>query len=134
MTARLAGMRIMLVEDDSDTAEALCVFLKHAGAEVLQLSSALEAFLALYAFHPHVLLSDMSMPDMDGCELIRKIRASETGHALPAIMLSGHAEATSRATALRAGFNGYVVKPFNPVLLVDTIVEMTQWRTNDGPR
>jgi DNA-binding response OmpR family regulator len=131
MTARLAGMRILLVEDDADTAEALCVLLKHSGAEVLQLSSALEAFLALSTFNPHVLLSDMSMPDMDGCELIRKIRGFETDHSLPAIMLSAHAEATSRASALRAGFNGYIVKPFDPGLLVDTLVEMTRWRPDE---
>jgi CheY-like chemotaxis protein len=127
--SRLAGMRVLLVEDRPDTAEALGLFLRHCGAEVLHVITGLEALVALRAFNPHVLLSDIEMPDMDGRELIQTIRAAETGLPLPAIVLSAHADAAHRDTALQAGFNDYVVEPFDPAVVVDVVVSVTRWRS-----
>jgi CheY-like chemotaxis protein len=126
-TARLAGMRVLVVDDDRDTVEALCLYLQHCGAEVLVLTAAAGALGEIEVFRPHALVSDMSMPDVDGCDMIRHLRAGEVGSYLPAVAFSAHFGATHRKLALRAGFDEYLTKPIDPALLVDAIVALTCW-------
>ncbi|MDX2165773.1 MAG: response regulator [Deltaproteobacteria bacterium] len=119
-------MKVLLVEDDPSTREALEVVLTAHGAQVLSADSAPNALGLLDGQTPTVLVSDIGLPDVDGYELIRRIRAREAGGAtrLPAIAVSGFADASS-AAAEAAGFDGFVAKPFDVSELVARLRRLT---------
>jgi CheY-like chemotaxis protein len=120
-------MRILLVDDDPDTVEAVCQMLQLEGAEVLFVASAAAALSEVERLQPHVLISDMSMPDVDGCDLILNIRAAEKNRRLLAVVLSAHAGAAHRKRAQQAGFDDYLTKPIDPSVLVKALMSLTGW-------
>ena len=119
----LRGCRVLVVEDVAD-ARALVVDVLHAhGAEVIAVDSAAAALRALDTALPEILVSDIGMAEMDGYELIRKIRARGiTNEQLPAIALTAFASAADRSRAIQAGFQSHVAKPLIVTELVHHIV------------
>jgi CheY-like chemotaxis protein len=137
----LVGMRILLVEDDLDTCEALSRLLESAGATV---STAHTADAALDAFthkRPDVLVSDIAMPTEDGYSLLRRLREIEShihparprrasrksaapapSDPTPALALTAYARPEDRDRAMAAGFHAHLAKPVDPKLLISTIV------------
>jgi CheY-like chemotaxis protein len=98
----------------------LMMVFERYGAVVECASSAAEAFAAIEARPPHILLSDVGMPGEDGHALIRRVRAAERerGGCLPAIALTGYATAEDGARALAAGFQLHIAKPVDPAELL----------------
>ncbi|BAY91582.1 MULTISPECIES: PAS domain S-box protein [unclassified Tolypothrix] len=130
----LQGVKVLVVDDEVDTRELISFILEESGAEVMQARSALEALQALTHFQPHVLLSDIGMPDMDGYMLIRQLRSmpSEIGRQIPAIALTAYAGEINQQQALSAGFQTHITKPINPSDLAATIAQAVgrnQWRS-----
>jgi signal transduction histidine kinase/CheY-like chemotaxis protein len=125
---RLDGVRILLVDDERDTLEMLKVGLNFSGAEVALAGSASEALETLAAFAPDVLISDIGMPEVDGYELMRKIRAlpAEKGGRVPAVALTAYARTEDRLQALRAGYQMHVPKPVELAELVAVISSLAQ--------
>jgi CheY-like chemotaxis protein len=122
--ARLAGARVLVVEDDADSRELICALLEMAGATVLCAESVAKAMDGVYhSFDPDVVLTDFSMPDADGLDLIREFRKAPSTRAVavPILILSGHSESHWRARALAAGAADLLTKPFDPVLLITRI-------------
>jgi DNA-binding response OmpR family regulator len=122
--ARLAGARVLVVEDDADFREIICALLKMAGATVLCVGSVAEAMDGVYhSFDPDVVLADYSMPDADGLDLIREFRKAPSGRAVavPILVLSGHSEERWRTRALEAGAADLLTRPFDPALLIARI-------------
>jgi PAS domain S-box-containing protein len=117
---RLAGVRILLVEDDEATRTLLDTVLRSFGAEVVAASSAAEACLALPSFPADVLITDIELPGADGVELLRSLRGGDA-RAFPAIAVTGYADDASRRRILDAGFEGFVAKPLDPLALAETI-------------
>lgn len=108
----LAGLTLVVVDDDEDALELLRVLLKACGAHVVPLPSAVEALAYLEtAGHVDALVTDLSMPDMDGVELLQRIRRRGPHKALPAIALTGFPDDYARATP--HGFDGFLEKPVN---------------------
>jgi CheY-like chemotaxis protein len=109
----LAGLRLLLVEDQEDAREMLQVLLENHGAQVRAVASAAEAFQCLREWRPDILVSDIGLPGENGYELLQRIRAlpAEEGGRTPAIALTAYARAEDRARALRAGFDMHVPKP-----------------------
>ena len=123
----IAGLRVLIVDDEPDTRELLCAILERCGVHVDTAGSAAEAMRALESGHPDVLLSDIGMPDEDGYSLLRRIR--ELPDALgrtPAIALTAYARSEDRTRALLAGFKAHVPKPIDPRELVAVLVSITQ--------
>jgi PAS domain S-box-containing protein len=120
------GIHTLLVDDEADGREILSVFLEHCGAQVTAVGSAREALAAIERRRPDVLVSDLAMPQVDGYELIRRVRALPDGAGIPAIALTAHATADARVKAFRAGFDTYMTKPVDPTELVAVIVELVQ--------
>jgi PAS domain S-box-containing protein len=110
---RLDGVRILIVDDEPDTLEMLKVGLAHCGAEVSGAGSAAEALSALEGSGCDVLISDIGMPDVNGYELIRRVRQlpPECGGRVPAVALTAYARIEDRLHALRSGFHMHVPKP-----------------------
>ena len=122
--ALLAGVRVLVVEDDADARDLICALLEGAGAKVLCTESVAEAMGGVYhSFDPDVVLTDYSMPDADGLDLIRAFRRAPSTRAIavPILVLSGHSEDHWRARALEAGAADLLIKPFDPALLVARI-------------
>jgi signal transduction histidine kinase/CheY-like chemotaxis protein len=126
VSCSLDALRVLLVDDHDDTLRGLALSLSASGAEVTPVSSAREALLALPRVRPHVLVSDLAMPDQDGYDLISHIRslAPEAGGEVPAVAVSAYASYDDRMRALRAGYQEHVAKPVEIAHLVATIARL----------
>jgi CheY-like chemotaxis protein len=130
MGKELYGLKILVVDDDVDTRELIEWVLKRVGAEVTSVGSAREALEALERDKPHLLVSDLAMPQEDGYALLRKIRAlpPERGGRIPAIALTAHSLVQDRLHSLRAGFQSHVPKPVVPEELVEVVASVIHLR------
>ena len=144
----LAGVRVLLVEDDDDSRNLLSMVLNRFGAEVSATSSSAEALDSFMQKPPDVVVSDIGMAEEDGYELIRKLRtlplqgsllppssdsALSTQHAalrslVPAIALTGYATIKDRDRVLAAGYQLHLAKPVEPEDLVAAILSLLEPR------
>ncbi|WP_199349922.1 hybrid sensor histidine kinase/response regulator [Nostoc flagelliforme] len=124
----LAGIRVLVVDDDADSRDFIAFVLEQDGAFVMAVSSALEALQTLAEVKPDVLVSDISMPDMDGYMLINEVRtwAPEQGGRIPAIALTAFARNNDQEKALKAGFQMHLPKPLNPEKLIAAIFKLME--------
>jgi signal transduction histidine kinase/CheY-like chemotaxis protein len=122
-TPSMAGIRLIVVDDEADVRGAVSGLLQQAGAEVLALESGASIDAAIADFHPHVLVLDIGMPGEDGYALIRRIRrlAKSAGGDTPAISLTAHARDEDRRHAMELGFQAHLAKPVNVAQLLTTI-------------
>jgi signal transduction histidine kinase/CheY-like chemotaxis protein len=122
----LAGVKVLLVDDATDTLDVLQQILQHSGATIMAVSSAGKALALLERERPDVIVSDIGMPDVDGFELIRRIRrrSAGAGGAIPAIALTAFTRQDDRNRAMQAGFNDYLAKPVEPGSLVAHIAQV----------
>jgi len=120
----LFEMRILVVDDSSDTVEMLVKLFEMEGAEVMAASSALEALEIARARDFDVILSDISMPRMDGFEFVRRLREIEKQQKVPVIALTGFGRAEDRDRARAEGFFSHVTKPIDVNSLVETLSKL----------
>jgi signal transduction histidine kinase/ActR/RegA family two-component response regulator len=121
----LAGVKVLLVDDADDTLDVLQQILQHSGATTMAASSAGTALALLEHEQPDVIVSDIGMPDIDGFELMRRIRrrTASAGGAIPAIALTAFTRQDDRRKAMQAGFDDYLAKPVEPDSLVAHIAQ-----------
>ena len=122
----LAGLRILVVDDDADARSLARRVLEDRGAGVRTAASAAEALSALEGRElPDVLVSDIGMPDQDGYDLIRQLRClpGRASH-IPAVALTALARAEDRSRALQAGYQRHISKPVDPTALVSLIADL----------
>ena len=122
----LTGIRVLVVDDDTDSREFIAFVLEQLGAQVNTVTSAGEAIATLEQSQPNILLSDIGMPNMDGYMLMRQIRAMppEQGGQILAIALTAYAGEIDRQQALEAGFQHHLAKPLEPNELVKVILNL----------
>jgi CheY-like chemotaxis protein len=118
----LSGIKVLVVDDEADALESLSRTLTDSGATVFAAQSAQAAIGLVQSQSPHVLVSDIGMPEMDGYELLRRVRALDGVSAdLPAIALTAFARPSDRLNSLRAGYVAHLTKPADPLQLMATI-------------
>jgi signal transduction histidine kinase/CheY-like chemotaxis protein len=124
--APLAGLQILVVDDEVDTLDYLSFVLEQSGAKVISAKSAHQALQILIQFTPDILLSDIGMPDMDGYMLIQQVRAMpcDRGGKILAIALTAYAGEMNQQLVLAAGFQQHLSKPVEPEHLISTIVNL----------
>jgi len=123
---RLDGLRVLVVDDEADARRVLVKVLEGVGAIVTAAGSAAEAMEALPNARPEVLVSDLGMPDEDGFDLIRKVRAGGNhSKELPAVALTAFVHKDDARQALLAGFQVHVPKPVDPHDLTSVIASLT---------
>jgi CheY-like chemotaxis protein len=124
----LRGVRVMLVDDENDTREALVLALARAGAEVTAFADAASALRAFAAGPPDVLVSDIGMPDTDGYEFMQQIAAirARSGTSTPAIALTAYARDADIERARAAGYDLHVPKPVDMNALVERVASLAR--------
>ncbi len=130
VTSPLEGVRVLLVDDDPDTRELLGFVLEKHGAVVCSSPSVANALRQLDEWNPHVLVSDIGMPDQDGYDLIRQVRA-RSGASIPAVALTAYAGAEDSRRAILAGYQLHVPKPIEPDRLVAVVAKLASWACVD---
>jgi DNA-binding response OmpR family regulator len=108
--AERGGPTVLLVDDDAAIRRTVAAGLELEGFEVVAASGGRPALAALESVRPAVVLLDLAMPDLDGLEVLRRMRAA--GHHVPVCVLSARDEVDDRVRGLQAGADDYVVKPF----------------------
>jgi CheY-like chemotaxis protein/two-component sensor histidine kinase len=124
----LEGIRVVAVDDEPDALMLLRVVLEAAGADVETVSSPANAVDRIRDAHPHAVVIDIGMPEMDGFELITRIRTSPDEHVreVPAVALTAFARSEDRSKALRSGFELHMSKPVDPAELVASIAMLVR--------
>jgi signal transduction histidine kinase/ActR/RegA family two-component response regulator len=119
----LSGVKILVCDDDEDGRELLAAVLAAERADTFTAANGGTALEGFREFMPHVLISDVGMPHIDGYELIRQIRALPEGEGgqVPAIAVTAHAGGEDELKALLAGYQVYVTKPIDPSRLVQIV-------------
>jgi PAS domain S-box-containing protein len=119
----IAGCRILIVEDDADSREMLDILLRTYSAETATAGTVAEALDRLSSFRPDVLISDLGLPEVDGYDLIKRIRSlsDEDGGAIPALALTGFASTEEKRRVKSAGFDGHLSKPVDWNELIEAI-------------
>ncbi|MEP6922785.1 MAG: ATP-binding protein [bacterium] len=126
--ASLRGVRVLVVDDDTDARQMISAVLRGSGAEVKACCSAGEALTELPQWRPDVLMSDIGMPFEDGYDLIHKVRAlnDESGGRVPAAALTAYARDEDRTRAIAEGYQMHIAKPASSAELVAAVATLAR--------
>jgi CheY-like chemotaxis protein len=132
IVADLTGLRVLVVDDEPDTLEILCIMLNQSGADVRAATSSVEALETFSKWRPNVLISDIGMPGEDGFTLINRIRSltPEQGGNFPAAALTAHAREEDRVKVLAAGYQTHIAKPVDSVTLSSALAGLAARRSD----
>jgi CheY-like chemotaxis protein len=125
----LKDLKVLVVDDEEDSRDLVVASLEQCGAIVSSAASAAEALSKLGRDRPDVLISDIGMPEVDGYDLIRKVRAlpHDQGASIPAAALTAYARAEDRRKALDAGFMMHIPKPVEVAELVSVVANLARF-------
>lgn len=112
---------ILTVDDSRSMREMLKLALADAGFRVVQAEDGVHGLEVLQNEMPDVIITDINMPRMDGFGFIENVRRTDRHRAVPILVLTTESDAAKKARARSAGATGWVVKPFDPVKLIDAI-------------
>jgi CheY-like chemotaxis protein len=123
---QLLNWAVLLVDDDFDSLKVLQIILHHHGATVKTARNGQEALEQLQETLPDFIITDLSMPFMDGWQLLETLQLDSSMRSIPVIALTADTAARDREAALQAGFQAYLTKPFNPSTFLDDLVKALQ--------
>lgn len=115
----LAGMSVLLVEDEPDVRETIAEGLRQHGAKVFEADSAGAALRLFDAERPRIIVADLRLPDLDGYQFLETIRSrpKSEGGRTPAVAVTAHNTIEDRVNSLKAGFTLHLAKPIDPAEL-----------------
>jgi len=123
----LKNVRVLVLEDESDTRNLPALVLKMHGAEVVLAETVTEALQLATEQQPHVIVTDIGIPDLNGYAFITSFRQQSN---TPTIALTAFAGPADRDLAMNSGFNEYLAKPFDPAELVGAIKRLYDSTSN----
>ncbi|MBD2081790.1 response regulator [Leptolyngbya sp. FACHB-17] len=125
-TQLLAGVKVLLVEDECDVADLLLFILSEAGAEAIWVTQANDALAQLHRSRPDILLSNIRLPDRNGNWLIQEIRQAEFGRMarLPAIAVTSYTREFNANKVLESGFDRFLPKHIDPEEIISAILDL----------
>jgi signal transduction histidine kinase len=124
--APLSGVRVLVIDDEPDSLEVISMILSGHGAQVTPAASAADALGILDRAEVDVIVSDLAMPELDGYELLERIRRRKRRRPLPAVALSAYARAEDVERARAAGFQRHLPKPVSAAQLVETVTGLAR--------
>lgn len=113
--------RLVIVDDDRNTREGYRAYLSHAGFRVEAAGGGVDALAVVRSSTPDLVVLDLSLPDVDGWEVARRLRSDDQTRDIPIIAFSGRTLHHEQISALRAGCDVYLTKPCEPVRLLEAI-------------
>ena len=113
---------ILIADDNQDALESLALMLRMEGHEVVCASDGEEALLLAGQKRPEIVVLDVGMPKLDGCDVARRIRLEEWGRGAVLVALTGWGQDVDRRRSREAGFDMHLVKPVDPATLCDMLV------------
>ncbi len=120
----LAGWRVLVVDDDAMSLDVARLMLKHHGAEVHTAQNGREGLEKAREIMPRFIISDLSMPVMNGWELVESLKGDARTRDIPVIALTAHAMAGDRERAIAAGCHNYMTKPLTPSTFMHELVTL----------
>jgi len=122
----LVGIRVLIVDDNADTLDVFGTALRQFGATVRTARSAREALAIIAVVHPHVIVSDLAMPNEDGLWLILQLRRLLHGQSgsIPAVAMTADRNRYDVRQAIDAGFDAFFTKPVDPFVLAATVAKV----------
>ena len=119
--------RILVIEDNEDNLALMRLLLERAKYEVLAATDGLAGLEIARKERPDIILLDLAMPEMDGWEVAREIKANILTKDIPISAVSAHGMPKDRERAYHAGCETFIVKPFSIAKLIDEIENLTEW-------
>jgi CheY-like chemotaxis protein len=120
----LSGWKVLVVDDDTMSRDVARLMLKHYGAEVQTAVDGIEGLEAALTLLPRLILTDLSMPRMNGWELVEALKKDVRTKDIPVIALTAHAMYGDRERALAAGCHNYMTKPLTPSTFMRELVRL----------
>src|SRR4030042_1499026 len=108
------GEKILIVDDDLDTLRLVGLMLQHQGYRIIAASSGVQAIALTQGDRPDMILLDIMMPEMDGYEVARKLRADPATSDIPIIMFTAKTQVDDKVQGFEAGADDYLTKPTQP--------------------
>lgn len=115
------GKTIMTVDDSTSVRQMVSFTLKGAGYDVVEAKDGLDALSKVNGTGIHMVIADLNMPNMDGIELIRNLRAKPGYKFIPIIMLTTESQVAKKQEGRAAGATGWMIKPFKPEQLLSVV-------------
>ena len=116
---------VLIIEDNPDNMVLITRFLEKFGYRTLQAVTGMEGFEMALQKRPDFIILDIQLPDIEGTEVLRKIRSSEIGASIPVIAMTSYAMSGDREKLLSAGCDGYIEKPIDPERVISQIRRLT---------
>ena len=123
MSASSVRKRILIVEDDPEILELLALVLRDAGYDVEKAENALGAVCAVVRSAPDLVLADIKMPIVDGMGLASELKSHQDTRHIPVVAVTGFDTPENRASAIEAGYDGYITKPIDTQRFPDQIAQ-----------
>jgi len=114
-------MKILVVDDCATTRKLLTLYLKSKGYEVVTAENGLDGLEKVGKENVNLVLSDLNMPYMDGLEFVKSLRANPDTAELPLVMVTTEADPEEKEKAMKAGANGYMIKPVTAEMVAENI-------------
>jgi len=118
----LNGWYVLVVDDEFDSREVATMMLQDSGATVVTAENGIEALARVQERIPHFILSDLSMPEMDGWRLMSELNHERATAGIPVIALTAHAMVGDRERAMAAGFRNHIIKPLDPTKFITQLL------------
>lgn len=120
--------RVLLAEDEPNIVESLTFLLERAGFDVVVEADGRHALETIVSNTPDVLILDVMLPEMDGYEILRRLRADHRSEALPVLMLTAKGQREDRETAMNCGADLFMTKPFANSEIVEAVQRLAAGR------
>lgn len=111
----------LVIEDNEDNMVLITRLLEKAGYRTLRATTGMQGLEVALQQRPDFIILDIQLPDMDGIEVLHKIRSSEIGHTIPVIAITSYAMVGDRERLLAAGCDEYIEKPIDPLRVISEI-------------
>lgn len=116
--------KVLVVEDNKDNLRLITYALRRADFEVIGAETGIDGVELALKEKPFFIVMDINLPDIDGLEAAKRIRAEEKGRDIPIIAITSYAMTGDREKILDVGCNGYFEKPIDPIIIVEQMLEV----------
>ena len=124
-------LRVLVIDDSVDNAEALCLLLAALGCVTTSALSGPEGIAVAAKFSPHLVFIDLEMPGMGGCDVARQLRASYPEDAMKLVCLTGRGHSDDKRACMDAGFDDFFSKPISPESLTRVVAASNEAEFQD---